>query len=121
MARSSRTRAATRGRGLRMAVIGSIGSCAGEFNGGPLFPGRLPGEISGVELCVFLTSDRTRGGRMDAPDTKSLPENAYAPLAEGETYKPIIPAAAHVEEATGRPAGRGVVRCGRFTIAPASA
>lgn len=56
---------------------------------------------------------------MDAPDTKSLPENAYGPLAEGETYRPIIPAAAHVEEATARSVGWGLFLCVLFTIASA--
>ena len=30
---------------------------------------------------------------MDAPDTKSLPDNAYEPLKPGEVYQPIVPAA----------------------------
>ena len=28
---------------------------------------------------------------MDAPDTKSLPANAYTPLASGEVYAPLVP------------------------------
>ncbi|HET9210024.1 MAG TPA: oligopeptide transporter, OPT family [Thermoanaerobaculia bacterium] len=56
---------------------------------------------------------------MDAPDTKSLPENAYRPLAEGETYRPIVPAAAHVEESTARSVGWGLFLCVLFTIASA--
>ena len=32
------------------------------------------------------------GGDMDAPDTKSLPANAYVPLAAGEEYRPVVPA-----------------------------
>ena len=31
---------------------------------------------------------------MDAPDTKSLPENAYDQLAPGQVYQPIVPAEA---------------------------
>ena len=29
---------------------------------------------------------------MDVTDSKSLPENAYEPLAPGETYAPVVPA-----------------------------
>ena len=29
---------------------------------------------------------------MDAPESKSLPENAYRPLAPGEIYQPMVPA-----------------------------
>ncbi|HEX4965801.1 MAG TPA: oligopeptide transporter, OPT family [Thermoanaerobaculia bacterium] len=56
---------------------------------------------------------------MDAPDTKSLPENAYRPLAPGETYTPIVPAATQVEEATFRSVGWGLFLCIVFTIASA--
>jgi putative OPT family oligopeptide transporter len=56
---------------------------------------------------------------MDAPDTKSLPENAYTPLAPGEVYAPIVPAAARVEEATVRSIGWGLFLCVIFTIASA--
>src|SRR5579872_5966761 len=58
-------------------------------------------------------------GRMDAPDTKSLPENAYRPLAPGETYVPIVPAGVRQEEATVRSVGWGVFLCIVFTIASA--
>ncbi len=56
---------------------------------------------------------------MDAPETKSLPENAYRPLAPGEIYTPIIPAATQVEEATFRSIGWGLFLCVVFTIASA--
>ncbi len=56
---------------------------------------------------------------MDAPDTKSLPENAYRPLAPGETYVPIVPAGVRQEEATVRSVGWGVFLCIVFTIASA--
>src|SRR6476661_1672966 len=56
---------------------------------------------------------------MDAPDTKSLPENAYTPLAPGEVYAPIVPAAARVEEATVRSVGWGLFLCIVFTVASA--
>ena len=39
---------------------------------------------------------------MDAPDTKSLPENAYEPLKPGEVYQPIVPAGTKFPEATRR-------------------
>jgi putative OPT family oligopeptide transporter len=56
---------------------------------------------------------------MDASENKSLPENAYRPLAEGETYNPMIPAAAPLEEATARSVGWGLFLCVIFTIASA--
>jgi putative OPT family oligopeptide transporter len=56
---------------------------------------------------------------MDAPETKSLPENAYRPLAPGEIYAPIVPAATQVEEATFRSVGWGLFLCIVFTIASA--
>lgn len=56
---------------------------------------------------------------MDAPDTKSLPENAYRPLAPGETYVPIVPAASRQEEATVRSVGWGLFLCIVFTVASA--
>ncbi|HSK80462.1 MAG TPA: oligopeptide transporter, OPT family [Thermoanaerobaculia bacterium] len=56
---------------------------------------------------------------MDAPDTKSLPENAYTPLAPGEKYTPIVPPGAHQEEATLRSVGWGLFLCVVFTVASA--
>ncbi|PYQ64948.1 MAG: oligopeptide transporter, OPT family [Acidobacteria bacterium] len=56
---------------------------------------------------------------MDAPDTRSLPENAYQPLAPGETYAPIVPATTQVEEATVRSVGWGLFLCIVFTVASA--
>src|SRR5436853_4324391 len=56
---------------------------------------------------------------MDAPDTRSLPENAYQPLAPGETYVPIVPATTQVEEATVRSVGWGLFLCVVFTVASA--
>ena len=56
---------------------------------------------------------------MDAPDTKSLPENAYSPLAPGEVYTPIVPARVQQEEATFRSVGFGLFLCVVFTIASA--
>jgi len=54
-----------------------------------------------------------------AQDTKSLPENAYKPLAPGETYAPIVPAAAQMPEASFRAIAWGVFLCVLFTIASA--
>src|SRR5436309_2090914 len=71
-----------------------------------------------VHLPVFKPAGRA-GGRMDAPDTRSLPENAYQPLAPGETYAPIVPAVTQVEEATFRSVGWGLFLCIVFTIASA--
>ena len=57
---------------------------------------------------------------MDAPDTKSLPENAYRPLAPGEVYMPrSSPRRARQEEATVRSVGWGLFLCVVFTVASA--
>jgi putative OPT family oligopeptide transporter len=56
---------------------------------------------------------------MDAPDTKSLPENAYVPLKPGEEYRPVVPASAGLPEATWRSVGWGLVLCVIFTVASA--
>jgi putative OPT family oligopeptide transporter len=55
----------------------------------------------------------------DAPETKSLPENAYLPLKPGEVYRPIIPASADVPQATWRSVGWGVFLCAIFAVASA--
>src|SRR5262245_18170334 len=54
---------------------------------------------------------------MDAPDTRSLPENAYETLEAGETYKPVVPATAVLPEATGRSVAWGLFLCVVFTVA----
>jgi putative OPT family oligopeptide transporter len=56
---------------------------------------------------------------MDALDTKSLPPNAYLPLASGEEYRPVVPAATKMPEATLRSVGWGLVLCVIFTVASA--
>ena len=56
---------------------------------------------------------------MDAPDTKSLPENAYLPLPPGEIYRPIVPAEANLPEATWRSVVWGLLLCVVFTVASA--
>src|SRR5438445_1518765 len=56
---------------------------------------------------------------MDAPDTRSLPENAYTVLPPGEAYRPIVPAQAKLPEATGRSVAWGLFLCIIFTVASA--
>jgi putative OPT family oligopeptide transporter len=56
---------------------------------------------------------------MEASETKSLPENAYRPLAPGETYRPVVPASATTPEATGRSLWWGLFLCAIFTAASA--
>jgi putative OPT family oligopeptide transporter len=56
---------------------------------------------------------------MDAPDTKSLPKNAYEPLKPGESYAPVVPASARLPEATARSVGWGLFLCVIFTVASA--
>lgn len=56
---------------------------------------------------------------MDAPDSKSLPENAYRVLQPGETYAPSIPPAHEPPEASPRAIGWGLLLCAIFTVASA--
>jgi len=56
---------------------------------------------------------------MDAPESKSLPENAYRPLSPGEAYAPVIPASASLPEATPRSVFWGLFLCAIFTAASA--
>ena len=56
---------------------------------------------------------------MDAPDTKSLPENAYRPLEPGEIYQPVVPAGQAPPESTVRSVGWGLFLCVIFTVASA--
>jgi putative OPT family oligopeptide transporter len=56
---------------------------------------------------------------MEATETRSLPENAYLPLAPGEAYRPVVPAGAAVEESTWRSVLWGVFLCVIFTAASA--
>src|SRR4051794_1565445 len=51
--------------------------------------------------------------------TKSLPSNAYTPLAAGEKYHPPVPAPVQLPEATTRSVGWGVFLCVIFTVASA--
>src|SRR5919202_3660728 len=56
---------------------------------------------------------------METTETKSLPENAYSPLKEGEMYEPMVLASENPPEATGRAIGWGVFLCIIFTVASA--
>src|ERR1700741_4893860 len=56
---------------------------------------------------------------METAETKSLPENAYVPLNEGEVYQPMVPADQAPPETTWRAIGWGVVLCILFTLASA--
>ncbi len=56
---------------------------------------------------------------MEAPETRSLPENAYQELAPGEAYRPPVPAAARLPEETARSVGWGLFLCVVFTVASA--
>ena len=55
----------------------------------------------------------------ERPETKSLPEDAYTPLAPGAVYKPIVPAGAILPELTWRSVGWGVLLCIVFSVASA--
>jgi putative OPT family oligopeptide transporter len=52
-------------------------------------------------------------------ESKSLPANAYKPLAENETYCPIVPASAREPELTWRSILWGTFLCVLFTVASA--
>ncbi len=56
---------------------------------------------------------------MDASDTRSLPENAYRPLAADETYRPVVGAAERLPEASWRSVLWGLFLCAIFTVASA--
>jgi putative OPT family oligopeptide transporter len=56
---------------------------------------------------------------MEPTETKSLPENAYTPLKNGEVYQPMVSPGTSPPEATLRAVGWGIVFCVLFTIASA--
>ncbi len=56
---------------------------------------------------------------MDASDSKSLPENAYEPLALGETYAPVVATESSPPETTVRSVLWGLFFCVVFTVASA--
>lgn len=56
---------------------------------------------------------------MESAETKSLPENAYLPLKEGEAYQPMVPAEQAPPEATWRAILWGFFLCIIFTVASA--
>src|SRR5688500_20191941 len=56
---------------------------------------------------------------METAETKSLPENAYVPLNEGETYQPMVPAEQAPPETTWRAIAWGFFLCVIFTVASA--
>ncbi|HEY3123286.1 MAG TPA: oligopeptide transporter, OPT family, partial [Thermoanaerobaculia bacterium] len=56
---------------------------------------------------------------MEAPDTRSLPENAYKTLPAGEVYRPIVPPQVNLPETTGRSVAWGLFLCVIFTVASA--
>jgi putative OPT family oligopeptide transporter len=56
---------------------------------------------------------------METTETKSLPENAYSPLPDGEVYEPMVLASENPPEATPRAIGWGLFLCVIFTVASA--
>src|SRR5450756_1136515 len=56
---------------------------------------------------------------IDASAAKSLPENAYTPLAEGVVYVPVIPAEAGVVESSWRAIAWGTFLCVVFSVSAA--
>lgn len=56
---------------------------------------------------------------METAESKSLPENAYVPLKEGEVYQPMVPAEQAPPESTWRAILWGFFLCIVFTVASA--
>jgi putative OPT family oligopeptide transporter len=56
---------------------------------------------------------------METDTRRTLPENAYRPLKPGESYVPVVPAAARVPEWTGRSVSIGLVMAVIFSAAAA--
>ncbi|MBI4903918.1 MAG: oligopeptide transporter, OPT family [Acidobacteria bacterium] len=56
---------------------------------------------------------------MQTEETRSLPENAYAPLKPGETYEPLVSARQAPAEFTARAVFWGLLLCVIFTVASA--
>ena len=56
---------------------------------------------------------------METSETKSLPENAYLPLKEGEEYQPMVPPEQAPPETTARAIIWGLFLCIVFTVASA--
>lgn len=56
---------------------------------------------------------------METAESKSLPENAYLPLEDGEEYQPMVPATVEPPETTPRAIAWGLFLCIIFTVASA--
>src|SRR5204862_4666797 len=56
---------------------------------------------------------------MEAAESKSLPQNAYVTLGEGENYEPMVLPQEHPPETTARAIGWGLFLCIIFTVASA--
>ena len=56
---------------------------------------------------------------MEAAETKSLPQNAYLTLAQGESYEPMVLPQETPPESTGRAIAWGLFLCIIFTVASA--
>src|SRR5919206_625243 len=56
---------------------------------------------------------------METAESKSLPQNAYVTLGQGEQYEPMVLAQEHPPETTGRAIAWGLFLCIIFTVASA--
>src|SRR5881227_3183627 len=56
---------------------------------------------------------------MEAAESKSLPQNAYVTLGEGQSYEPMVLPQEHPPETTGRAIAWGLFLCVIFTVASA--
>jgi putative OPT family oligopeptide transporter len=74
---------------------------------------RPAGEDAGVPLTVASYA------AMQTAESKSLPQNAYVPLAEGQDYEPMVPPSVQPPETTGRAIAWGLFLCIIFTVASA--
>ncbi|MBP1636010.1 MAG: oligopeptide transporter, family, partial [Acidobacteria bacterium] len=66
-----------------------------------------------------MTTPDASAPSVPAFDTTRLPDDAYKPLATGEPYRPVVPAAARLPEGTWRAVLWGLFFCVVFTLASA--
>jgi len=70
-------------------------------------------------MRVSVTGTVASYAAMQTAESKSLPQNAYVPLAEGQDYEPMVPPSANPPETTGRAIVWGLFLCIIFTVASA--
>ncbi len=74
--------------------------------------------LSPHPMFDFLMDQEARSSMAEV-ETKSLPENAYQPLKDGEIYMPLVPASIAPPEVTWRAVLWGTLLCIVFSVASA--